>query len=152
MEQTIKTKTEEQTLKMKRLAVEMLKALDVHENVIQDFEQGIINCSVHAGILFWLDDEAKDAVSKFQNETGYLVYHVITNVTEIGTMLTFLYVSTHEEEWDKDLNDLKNMQEYSTGERGFTVYAYVENLTYPDCSAFGSVVIRPNIGGVIRLY
>lgn len=138
--------------KMHEQALESLKLLKVHENVIQEFKQGTLNCSEFGGILYWLDDEAKAAVEAFQNKTGYLVYHVIKSRTDFGVLLTYLYISSYEEEWEQNLNDLKNLQEFDQGVKGYAVSAYVENLTYPDCSEFGSVVIRPNIGGVQRLY
>ena len=151
MEST-RTMSEEMVAQMRNQALECLTLLRVHENVIREFKQGTLNCSEYGGILYWLDDEAKAAVETFQNKTGCLVYHVIKNHTEFGTLLTLLYISPYEEEWEQNLNDLKELQQYDNGMSGYTVMSYVVNLTDSDCSEFGSVVIRPNFGGVQRLY
>lgn len=44
------------------------------------------------------------------------------------------------EEWTYDRRDIQE---------GCPL-AYVENMTYPDCSEFGSVGVRPVNGGVVR--
>lgn len=127
---------------MKQEALARMKLLDLHQNVVKDFEtEGKINYSlgIH-GILYWVTGEIGEVVQKFENQTGYLVYHVIHNNTEIGRMLTLLYVSTEMEEWNADKQDLQE---------GCPL-AYVENLTYPDCSEFGSVGVKPFNGGVVR--
>ena len=127
---------------MKQEALARMKLLDLHRNVVRDFEtEGKINYSWGClGILYWATGEIGEVVQKFENQTGYLVYHVIHNNTEIGRMLTLLYVSTEMEEWNADKQDLR---------KGCPL-AYVENLTYPDCSEFGSVGVKSLNGGVVR--
>lgn len=127
---------------MKQEALDRMKLLKLHPNVIKEFkEEDKLNYSmgIH-GILYWATDEIGEVVQKFENQTGYLVYHVIHNNTEIGRMLTLLYVSTEMEEWNADKQDL----------REGCPLAYVENLTYPDCSEFGSVGVKSLNGGVVR--
>lgn len=127
---------------MKDEAIHRMKILSLHPNVIQDFEtQDVLNSS-HAGILFWLTDEQKKSVQKFEEESGNLVYHVIENqYLEIGRMLTLLYVSPYMDEWDRDRKEL------AAGEP----LAYVANLGDEFCSEYGSVGIRPFCGGVRRI-
>lgn len=127
---------------MKQEALDRMKLLKLHPNVIKEFkEEDKLNYSmgIH-GILYWATDEIGEVVQKFGNQTGYLVYHVIHNNTEIGRMLTLLYVSTEMEEWNADKQDL----------REGCPLAYVENLTYPDCSEFGSVGVKSLNWGVVR--
>ncbi len=127
---------------MKQEALARMKLLKLHPNVIKEFkEEDKLNYSMGMhGILYWATDEIGEVVQKFKNQTGYLVYHVINNNTEIGRMLTLLYVSTEMEEWNADKQDLQE---------GCPL-AYVENLTYPDCSEFGSVGVKSLNGGVVR--
>ena len=76
----------------------------------------------------------------FEEEYNAVVYHVIHSHTNFGELLSLLYVSEHEEEWEYDREDL---------EEGIAV-AYVENLTYWDCSEMGSIGIEPRNGGLAR--
>lgn len=73
-------------------------------------------------------------------ETGYLVYHVIDNPTSIGRMHSYLYVSSNEEEWGQDRQDLID---------GCPI-VYVENVDDELLSEFGCIGIEPRNGGVIR--
>lgn len=123
-------------------AVKRLKALKVHENVIKDFNNGVLNQSERGGLLYWLSEEQKRLVEEFEKEHDGVVYHVIHQYTNIGEMLSLLYVSDYPEEWEGDMADL---------DEGQTI-AYVMNLTMPDCSEFGSIGIRPSIGGVMRTW
>ena len=127
---------------MKQEALVRMKLLGLQYNVIRDFEaKETIYYSLGAlGLLYLAFGEVVKVVQKFENQTGYLVYHVIDNNTSIGRMLTLLYVSTEMDEWAADKQDLQE---------GCPL-AYVENITYPDCSEFGSVGVKPFNGGVVR--
>lgn len=128
---------------MKQEALARMKLLNLHPNVVNEFQnEDKLNYSEGTlGILYWATDEMKQIVEDFEKKTGYKVYHLIDNNSEeIGHMLTLLYVSTDMEEWTYDRRDIQD---------GCPL-AYVENLTYPDCSEFGSVGVRPANGGVVR--
>lgn len=124
----------------KQEAIARMKTLNLHPNAIKEFEQeGKLNLS-EGGILYWLSEQQKAVVEKFEKEYDALVYHVIHNFTAFGELLTCLYVSASSEEWELDREDLK--EDYAV--------AYVENLTDPFCSEIGGVGIKPKFGGVIR--
>lgn len=130
-------------------AVVRLKMLGVHQNVIDDFNgkgyhkgKRVINYS-EKGILYWVeDDKWKEIISKFEKEYDALVYHVIYSHTNLGDMLSLLYVSDDEDEWGMDREAIAE---------GFS-YAYVENLDDPFLSEIGSIGIEPVFGGVVRTY
>lgn len=123
-------------------AIARMKQLNLHKNVIREFEdENILNVSEYTGFLYWLTDEQKEYVRAFEEEHDALVYHLIYNTTEFGRLLTFLYVSHYEDEWQDDRNDLEN---------GYTL-AYVKNLDDECCSEFGSVMFRPQYGGLVRI-
>lgn len=126
---------------MKQEALARMKLLKLYSVLLEDFEDGKISYSEgEFGRLYRVKRKVEEVIQKFENRTGYLVYHVINNDTSIGHMLTLLYVSTEMDEWAADKQDLQE---------GCPL-AYVENMTYPDCSEFGSVGVRPANGGVVR--
>lgn len=119
-----------------------MKNLKLHENVINEFkETGKINLSENGGILYWLNDEENNMVRQWEKETGNLVYHVIKNNMEFGLCYSFLYVSSYTDEWLNDDEDLKE---------GYPI-VYVKNVTDNTCSEYGSIGIRSNIGGLVRV-
>lgn len=127
---------------MKKEAINRMKMLKLHPNIIKEFSnEGILNLSLNAA-LYYLNDEQLARVQEFEQQYHVLVYHVIHNYTQFGELLSFLYVSQHTEEWEYDRRDLKE---------GYP-FVYVANLTDEICSEFGHIEIRPCVGGVIRTY
>lgn len=119
-----------------------MKALELHENVINEFKNsGKLNLSERIGILYWLDEEEEKMVREWEKETENVVYHVIKNHTEFGLCYAFLYVSPHTEEWEMDNEDLKE---------GCPL-VYVKNKTFADCSEYGCIGIKKSIGGLMRV-
>jgi hypothetical protein len=127
----------------KQEAIARMKMLKMHENPIREFEEeDRLNQSEHGGILYWLDEQQEQYVKVFEEKHKAVVYHVIHNYTDIGEMLSFLYVSDSPDEWKYDRDDLK---------QGYA-YAYVMNLDDEYCSEFGSIGIKPQFGGLVRTY
>lgn len=127
----------------KQEAIARMKMLKMHDNPIREFEkEDKINQSEHGGLLYWLDELQEQYVKAFEEKHKAVVYHVIHNYTDIGEMLSFLYVSDSPDEWEYDRDDLK---------QGYA-YAYVMNLDDEYCSEFGSIGIKPQFGGLTRTY
>lgn len=127
---------------MKKEAINRMKTLKLHPNIIREFSnENKLNLSLN-GALCHLNDKQLARVQEFEHQYHTLVYHVIHNYTQFGELLSFLYVSQHTEEWERDRHDL---------EEGYP-FVYVANLTDELCSEFGSIGIRPCVGGVIRIY
>lgn len=125
----------------KQEAIHRMKMLNLHGNVLREFEQeDRLNMSEYGGFLYWLDSDQQAIVDEFEAEWNALVYHVIHSYTSIGEMLTLLYVSNYPEEWEYDRLDLAE---------GYPL-AYVKNLDDPYMSEIGSVGIECRIGGLIR--
>lgn len=125
----------------KQEAIKRMKMLKLHENPIREFEEdGTINQSEHGGMLYWLDDKQTEYVKAFEAKYNAVVYHVIHDWTEIGELLAFLYVSKDKDEWGYDRDDL---------EQGYPL-AYVKNLDDDMCSEFGSIGVKPQLGGLVR--
>lgn len=127
--------------KQRTEALKRMEMLKLHENVIDDFKEiSLLNQSEFGGILYWVEGEMEKKIREWEEKTGNLVYHVIHDYTEFGELLSLLYVSAYEDEWEMERNDLVD---------GYPL-VYVMNLTDDWCSEYGSIGIRPQWGGVVR--
>lgn len=128
--------------KQKEEAIKRMEKMDLHENVIKEFEkEGKLNLSVDLGFLFWLDEEQKELVKNFEERTENLVYHVTYTNTDFGELYTMFYISKHNEEWELDREDLS----YNTA------VAYVENTSNKMFSEYGRIGFKSVNGGVVRV-
>lgn len=98
---------------MKKEALARMVMLHLHPNIIRYFDsEGQLYKSCMSLDIRCLrsvvppDDEELKLVQKFEKEHGGLVYHLIFNVTNFGVLLTLLYVSPYEEEWEQDRTDI----------------------------------------------
>lgn len=123
-------------------AVKRLKMLGVHPNVVEDFKDGTINYSIR-GMMYHIKKESwKNIISSFEENYNSVVFLAILSHASFGDMLSLLYVSRHEEEWEADRSMLTH---------GKTV-AYVYNFDAPYCSEIGCIGIKSVFGGIRRLY
>lgn len=123
-------------------AIERMKLLKLDNSCIEAFCAGNIWESEGYGALYELTDEEQDLVDKFQKEhKGCYVYHVIHNVFPFGECYSMLYVSSDVDEWSRDKSDIKD---------GY-VFAYVYNKDDDWCSEFGSIAVKSQFGGLVRL-
>lgn len=134
--------------KQKKEAIKRLKMLKVMPNVIKDFEEnGRVYYSerqnkIFNAILYWLDNEEKfvKIVEEKERKHNILVYHCQLTHTEFGDLLSLLYVSADEDNWEYERQDIQN---------GIT-YCYVANLDCEYDSDWGTIGITPSQGGVLR--
>lgn len=130
-------------------AISRLKSLNLHPSVLKTFEDEdrifYSEGTQLGGILYWLDNNPEwvEKVKEIEEEYNITCYHVIHNKTSFGELLSLLYVSEHEDEWDFDRADLE------PGDLMRPI-AYVLNLDIPEYSEFGSIGIREMAGGLIR--
>lgn len=123
-------------------AIERMKLLKLDTPCIEAFTKGNVWESEGYGALYEVNDEEQKLIDNFEkNHKGCLVYHMIHNKFEFGECYSMLYVSSNKEEWESDKEDIKN---------GY-VFAYVENVDTPWCSEFGSIAVKSQFGGLIRL-
>jgi hypothetical protein len=122
-----------------------MKKFKIHINVINQFKKDLtLNLSESGGMLYWLDDKQKEIVNKFQERyPNKLVYHIIRDFTNFGEMLSLLFVDgSYIDEFEQERNDIED---------GY-VLSYVHNVTMEDCSEFGTIVVKPSIGGLKRIF
>ena len=123
-------------------AIERMKLLKLDKQCIEAFTKGKVWESEGFGALYEINEEEQQIIDKFEaNHEGCLVYHMIHNKFEFGECYAMLYVSPDIDEWQQDKDYI---------EKGY-VFAYVENVDNPWCSEFGSIAVKPSIGGLVRL-
>lgn len=117
--------------KMKQEAVDRMKKIGIYDETIKQFDkQNLISESAPPlGACYWLNDEQRARVKTFEDRYNTLVYHVIHSYTEFGELETYLFVSDNEEEWQFDREGLKQNM----------CFSYVQNISNPDFSEFGSI-------------
>lgn len=90
-----------------------------------------------------------EKISKWEERTGYLIYHVIKGTYMVGMsmedaekmiMHSCLYVSARKSSWEDERRFLQEG----------LVYAYVYNETVPEFSEAGFVGVRSLNGGLVR--
>lgn len=126
--------------RMKREAIRRMKKLRLFESCIEKFKKGQLQMSEN-GILFDLSPDVKKMVEEHEKELGYIIYHIIHSYSNIGETYECLFVSNYANDWIHE----RNMIEENI------VYAWVINKTFPDCTEAGSIMVRNNYGGLIRI-
>lgn len=131
--------------------LKILKEKGLLNEVVKDFEKNnLIYYSEQTklgGVLYWCTqsngaDNFVKLIEEFEQEHNAIVYHAIHCYTEYGELLNLMYVSSYEEEWEQDKQDLK--ENY--------VFSYVINLDDEMFSEFGSIGYDIKNGGLIRTY
>lgn len=123
-------------------AIKRMKLLKLDKQCIEAFTKGKVWESEGYGALYEINDEEQFIIDKFEAyNKDCLVYHMIHNVYEFGECYSILYVSPDTDEWEDDKANIKE---------GY-VFAYVENIDNPCFSEFGSIAVKPSIGGLVRL-
>ena len=124
-------------------AVNYIKQLGMHENVLTEFKAGTINASESGGILYWANEHESAQIAKLQ-EDGDVVWHIIRGSYVLGDTdqcdMNCYLLATNE---DTELLVLED--------GNYEAFAYVENVTWPDCSEYGYVYVKPSLGGLVRV-
>lgn len=129
-------------------AINRMKKLNLLPEIIKEFkkDQDLVQYSEPTplgGILYWIrnNPEWMEAVQEFEGKHNALVYHAVHSYTEFGELLSLLFVSDYEEEWEYDNEDLDD---------GY-VMTYTLNLDDPIFSEFGTIAVKSAAGGLMRV-
>ena len=123
-------------------AIERMKLLKLDNSCIEAFAKGKVWESEGYGALYEVNQKEQELIDNFEkNHPGYLVYHMIHNIYEFGECYSMLYVSPDTDEWQQDKDDINE---------GY-VFAYVYNKTDEWCSEFGSIAVKSQFGGLVRI-
>ena len=130
--------------KKKEEAIQRMKELGIINGAIKQFKDDdiVMVSEPPIGGLYWLDDEQKKIVDDFEKENDALVFMVVKAFTNFGNMLSLLFISDYEEEWEMDRDDIKDN----------IVMSYTINETAPELSEFGSIGVKRVGGGLIRKF
>ena len=135
------TKEAKKTEAIKRLE-ELVRKYGLNPNTVKYFKEDRLYYSYLTGGGFIgsidtinYDERYVEAVKDFENSRNCLVYHVI----ETGNVLSFLYISDYESDWEEE----RPMD----GE----ICAYVYPLEEPDWSEVGYIRIAAYQGALIRI-
>lgn len=125
-------------------AKQRMQKLKLKPELISKFaEEGVIPV-FYTGIpdgVVALDDNDYKYIEELQKRHKFLIYCVICIDSSYGEMISYLYVSDYEEEWEMDNADLED---------GYAM-TYTQNVTHPEFSEFGSITILHNsTGGLMR--
>ena len=135
-------KVGDKIMEVKDEAIERMKLLQLHPNVIKEFqdENKLNRSEISLGFLYWLKDEEQQLVNDFEKEhEGYLVYHLIkTNTIDMGIIYDLLFVSIFEDEWFLEREELKDNIALS-----YSVTPFLE---------IGSICIKQKNGGLVRTF
>ena len=128
----------------KEEAIKRMKAMNIYSDAIKQFKNAdiVMVSEPPLGGLFWLNDEEKEMVSKFEQENNALVYLVVRSFTNLGIMDNIFYVSDYQDEWFMDNADID--EHYAC--------VYVINYDMPNCSEFGTIAWKSVGGGVLRAF
>lgn len=124
------------------------KEIDIRKKILDfDIRKTRIRTLIngHYVELYGVETEPKVIVPKteaFEEMYKVKAYAVIySDFGEIGKHLTILFVSNYRDEWEDDRKWLEKMEPF----------AYVCNLTYPEYSEFGTVLLKCLDGEVERI-
>lgn len=104
------------------------------------FNNNELYFSDNTGKLRKLDSKPlfQKIVKDFEKKKDVVVYHCLYSETIYGNLLSLLYVSNYEEDWETERVE----QDY--------IFSYVENLGNPNNSEYGDIFITSKDGGLVR--
>jgi ferredoxin-thioredoxin reductase catalytic subunit len=122
--------------------IKRMQMLKLDKPCIEAFKQGNVWESEGFGALYEVNEQEQSYIDEFETEhTGCKVYHMIHNMLEFGECYSILYVSSDTDEWEQDIEDIEN---------GYA-FVYVKNVDDDWCSEFGTIAIKSQFGGLVRL-
>lgn len=127
---------------MKDEAIKYMNILKLDKRCIKAFEKGNVWLSSGSlGGLYEADDKLKNMIKDVETEHEITVYHVVESIVYGMHCYSMLCVCKYPEEYEMNVEDLKD---------GYA-FSYVLNVDAPDCSEFGSIVVKPTFGGLHRI-
>ncbi|WP_271005737.1 hypothetical protein [Listeria seeligeri] len=143
--------------RLKMEAIERMKLVKLDKSVVKEFENenklnysksgyvifpNALNNTLHVATSEPLTSEMEEVVAKFEaREKSCLVYHVIFTEASFGRLYNILFIDSEEEE---DWKYEKIEMEYGI------INSYVENVTNPNFSEYGSIAVEEFAGALIR--
>lgn len=134
-----------ENLKIKQIneAIKRMKLWKVENKIISNLkDKNKLYMSVHGQDIVELGEKEIEFVKRFEESTGYFVYHLILNNVGFGEFYTILYVSNYDKDWEYDIEDIKENK----------AIVYVTDLKEIEFKEFGCVGIKSNNGILKRIW
>lgn len=129
----------------KRRAILKLNEIGSYKPYTNAFRKGTVTMYESFGGYFVDNDsELFKKISEVEEKYDGMVYAVIHNLTEFGELYTMLWQPSEAEDDEFCV--------HSHGDGTCGVFAYVLNVSDDSCSEFGTVGIKPALGGLLRVY
>lgn len=127
----------------KQNAIHNLKKIGCYKPYIKAYIDGTITMYEGFGGYYIDNKELMNQIQEIEDRYDGTVYAVIHSFTGFGELYTMLWTTGYEGDAEYDVEDC--------GHNQFACMSYVWNKTYDDCSEFGTVIIKPALGGLLRL-
>lgn len=130
---------------MKLEAIRRLEMLNIYKPYINKFKtakQIPTFFENFGGFYADQEDGLMEKIRRVEEDLGCMVYALTHERFEFGDCWTMLTVSKYPEEWPEELEAISSSCFYA--------WSWVENDTMPDCSEYGTVVVRSFGGGLRR--
>ena len=135
--------------RQKQEAIKRMQMLKLMGEVINDFKKenklyySERQNQIFNAVLYWVDnhEEWSNMIKEFEKKWGFMVYHCQLTHTYDGDIISLLYITKDEDEWEQDRQDIKDG----------VVYAKCVNLDDDFCSDYGYIGIKPSMGGIVRI-
>lgn len=127
--------------KQEKHAIDLMHALNMDESFVQALINGVVYQVVNGSKPTPLTPEIKEIVHKVEDDKGCLVYGVLINQTNVGNLLSMLCVSHYEDDWEGEERDARH---------GYC-FAWVDNITVPVFSEYGTIGVANHFGFVRRI-
>lgn len=123
-------------------AISRMEYLELHPDAIASFkDENKVPLALGSDTeLYGVSRNNVDRIADFEKQNNALVYYVMFTPTSIGDMESYLFVSDYQEEWESDWDDIHE---------GYAL-SWVNNLTYPECSEFGTISFVKTKAGTLR--
>lgn len=123
-------------------AIKRMQVMGISETQIRNFQDnGYIPVFINGlNLAEAFHKPIKDGrIRKIEAEYNLLIFSIITSHSAIGNMESYIYVSDERNEWEMENEDIND---------GYAM-TWTENLTYPECSEFGSIAFERKDSGAL---
>lgn len=139
--------------KFKQECIRRMKKLNIYKPYIDKFEQDETITLFNSYFGYYISKEAdidNNEAIRLQNKIdelakdGFYCYAVTHTYAQFGECYEFLCVSKYTQDWYLEIHN-------SNDKMSKIVFAYVYNLSEPEFSEFGDIVVSTKFSGIRRI-
>ncbi len=132
----------------KEIAIQCLEKLNIYKPYINKFKSKAgIPCFFENFAGFWADQEPEvyNKMKEIEKERGYVVYAITHEITDFGECWSMLCVP-------KDNDGVDDLVFEAGKPNTFYAFSYTWNVSNPDWSEAGDIVVKTFGGGIKRVH